>query len=144
METIRTAKVKARKRHTCDYCGCEIPKGEKYEVQTNVCDGRVYTWRAHIHCQDLCDKIWNYVDPYEGMSDSEFCDAVQDLMSTFYCPFHCDEYEDNTQDCDRGFDSDVCVKRFAKFMENREMQLIRDPNRGLCWRIKEVEASDET
>lgn len=135
MQTIKSAIVMSAKPHICDYCGCEIPKGERYEKQTNVCDGRMYTWRAHLYCKALCSKIWNYVDPDEGMTGYEFCDAVRELMSTFYCPFHCDEYEDNIQDCDRGFDADVCVKRFAKFMEIRELMLVNEPNRGLCWRM---------
>ena len=142
METIRTAKVKARKRHTCDYCGCEIPKGEQYKRSVNVTDGRPYTWKSHLRCAELCGKIWDYVDPDEGMTSDAFCDAVRELADTFYCPFHCDEYDPDTQDCERGFDDNVCTKRFAKFMENREMQLIQDPNRGLCWRIKEVEAAN--
>ena len=141
METIRTAIVKARRIHVCDYCSCEIPKGERYEVQTNECNGKLYTWRAHLHCKELCGKIWDYVEPDEGMSGDDFYDAVRDLAHTFYCPFHCDEYDRDTQDCERGFEDNVCIKRFAKFMENREMQLIQDPNRGLCWRIKEVEAA---
>lgn len=142
MENIRTAIVKARKRHTCDYCGCEIPNGEKYEHSVNVTDGRTYTWKSHLRCAELCGKIWNYVDPYEGMTSDAFYDAVRELADTFYCPFHCDEYDRDTQDCERGFEDNVCIKRFAKFMENREMQLIQDPNRGLCWRIKEVKAAN--
>lgn len=60
--------VTARKPHVCDYCDCEIRKGERHEVQTNMRDGRVYRWRAHLHCQALCSKIWDYVDPDEGMN----------------------------------------------------------------------------
>ena len=142
METIRTAIVKARRIHTCDYCGCEIPKGERYKRSVNVFDGKPYTWKSHLRCAELCGKIWDYVDPDEGMTGDDFICAVQDLMCTFYCPFHCDEYDRDTQDCDRGFDADVCVKRFAKFMETHELDLVNEPNRGLCWRMLESEVPD--
>ena len=137
---IKHSIVTARKPHVCDYCGCEIHKGERHEVQTNVRDGRLYRWRAHLHCQTLCSEIWDYVDPDEGMTGDEFCDAVRQLMSTFYCPFHCDEYDRDTQDCDRDFDADVCVKRFAKFMESRTLTLVHEPDCGLCWRMTATES----
>lgn len=135
METIRTSIVKARKQHTCDYCGGKIPKGEEYKRSVNVCDGRPYTWKSHLSCARLCGEIWDYVYPDEGMTSVAFCDAVCELANTFYCPFHCDEYDNDIQDCNRGFDYDVCVDRFAKFMENRELEPILDHDRGLCWRI---------
>ena len=139
MQMIRCKRRKARKEYYCDLCGGKILKDECYERQINQFDGRMYTWRTHLHCQNLCSKIWNYVDPDEGMTGDEFCDAVQDLMSTFYCPFHCDEYDRDTQDCDRGFDTDVCVKRFAQFMETRELLPVRDPNRRFYYRIVKKE-----
>lgn len=135
METIRTSIVKARKQHTCDYCGGKISKGEKYKHIINVCDRRPYTWRSHLSCAKLCGKIWNYVDPDEGMESDAFCEAVYELANTFYCPFHCDEYDKDLHDCDSGFDYDVCVERFAKFMEDRELETILDPNHGLCYQI---------
>ena len=142
MQTIRRKEVKARKPHYCDLCSAVIRKGELHEVQTNVFDGKPYTWRTHIHCQSLCGKIWNYVDPDEGMAGDEFCDAVQDLISTFYCPFNCDEYDRETGDCDRGFDADVCVKRFSQFMDTRELLPVKDPDRGMCWRMVKMEGAD--
>ena len=98
METIRTATVKARRIHVCDYCGCEIPKGERYKRSVNVFDGKPYTWKSHLRCAELCGKIWDYVDPDEGMTGESFIDAVQDLIHPFYCPFHCDEYDRDTLD----------------------------------------------
>lgn len=139
METIRTAIVKASKQHTCDYCGSKIPKGERYKRSVNTIDGRLYTWKSHLSCAKLCGKIWDYVDPDEGMTSDEFRDAVCELANTFYCPFHCDEYDNDIQDCDRGFDYDVCVERFAKFMWDKELELILNPNSILCWRIVKKE-----
>ena len=140
MQTIKSCKVKSRKAHVCDFCGCEIPKGERYKRSVNVFDGRPYTWKSHLRCAELCGKIWNYVDPDDnGMTSDEFYEAVQDLALTFYCPFHCEEYDRDTQDCERGLDANVCIKRFAQFMENHELELVNDHNRGMCWRMVEIE-----
>lgn len=141
METIRSEKLKARKEHFCNLCGCNIQKGETYERQTNKFDGRLYVWRTHLHCQDLCDKIWSYVDPGDGgMGSSDFVDAIIELMDVFYCPFHCSKYDRTISGCEDGLDEDSCIKKFAKFMEKRELRLIRDSDNIPRWRIvgKEV------
>lgn len=134
MNVVSRKEVKARKDYHCDFCGCKIPKGERHDCSINKQDGELYTWRTHLHCQILCDKIWNYVDPDEGMTSDQFIDAVRELADTFYCPFHCAKFDKETRDCD-DFDNDSCVKKFADFMKSRELLLVRDPNRGLCWRL---------
>ena len=139
MEVIERRNVRARKDHRCDLCGCVIAKGELHEWQKNKCNGELYVFRVHLHCQELSGKIWDYVDPDEGMCDDEFYDALLALASIFYCPFHCDEYEEDMCDCDRGFDADVCVRRFAKFMESRELRLLKDFDGVTRWRMVKVE-----
>ena len=134
METIRESVVRSRKRHTCNLCGGIIPARAEYNMQINVYDGRLYTWRTHLHCQSLCGKIWNYVDPDEGMTYDRFQEAVAQLMHTFYCPYHCDEYFKQDDDCDRGFDAE-CVRLFAQFMEPRALFLVKEPNGFMCWRV---------
>lgn len=140
MEVIRTKIKIARKEHRCSFCGCKISKGEQYRHSTNKCDGSLYVWRAHLHCQTLCGEIWNYVDPDEGMTSDQFIDAVRELSDTFYCPFHCDKFDKETQDCD-DFDDDSCVRKFAEFMQSRELRLVLDPNRGMCWRLVKKEGA---
>lgn len=143
MNVLSRKEVSARKQHRCGYCGCAIEKGERYEEQRCVSGGSVYTFRAHLRCQSLCDKIWDYVDPCEGMTEDDFGDAVQSLMSTFYCPFHCDAWERDIQDCNCGFDYDVCVRRFAKFMETRQLVQVVEPGRGIFWKIAQTEEKQE-
>ena len=140
MNVISRKVVKARKDYHCDFCGCKIPKGERHDCSINKQNGELYTWRTHLHCQTLCDKIWNYVDPDEGMTSDEFINAIRELADTFYCPFHCDKFDKETLECESEFDDDVCVKRFAKFMETHELELVNEPNRGLCWRMVEIES----
>lgn len=138
MKTLRSQVRTARKGHVCSLCGGIIHKGENYELQKNICDGRMYQFKSHLHCRDLSSAIWDYVDPYEGMTGMEFSDAVIDLATTFYCPRHCDCWKKPDSDCE-GFDSDECTKKFAKFMETHKLDLIRDPVRGMCWRMVKKE-----
>ena len=138
METLEQKKVKALKDHVCDYCGCKIHKGEMHEYQRNKSDGRLYTWRCHLHCQSLCSKMWNYVDPDNGMNSDEFIDSARELMCAFYCPGHCDKYDKELEDCNDEFDEDSCIRRFAEFMEGKELMLIAN-NNGMFWQLTEVE-----
>ena len=135
MEVIRTKIKKARKEHQCSFCGCKISKGEQYRHSTNKCDGSLYVWKEHLHCAALCNEIWDYVDPDEGMTSDDFCDAIKELAHTFYCPFHCDKFDKENDECDECFDYDSCVRKFAEFMKTRYLQLVNEKNRGLCWRI---------
>ena len=142
MNTIRCKHIKARKPHWCGLCGRKIQKGEIYEHQVNVLDGIPYDFRAHLHCEDLSSAIWDYVDPEEGMTCDYFLDAVRELADTFYCPFHCEKWNKELHDCD-GFDTDQCIRKFAKFMKTHELQRILEPNRGLCWRMVNKEVKPE-
>lgn len=46
---------KARKPHTCEFCGRTIERGERYAKQTGKCDGEFF---SRSLCQ-TCDKILN-------------------------------------------------------------------------------------
>ena len=133
---IKSKVLKARKEHHCYFCGGRISKGERYNKSINKnLDGQLFIWKSHIHCGELCDKIWDYVDPYDGMTSDDFSDAVRELADTFYCPYHCEKYNNNNKDCDEFFDNDTCVRKFAEFMKTRKLKLVNDPNLGMCWRI---------
>ena len=130
--TVREAKVE----HVCDFCGCKIAKGEKYEFQTHVFEGRPYTWKAHIHCQSLCDTLWDYIDPDEpGMTSDNFLEGVQDAMAAFYCPYHCEKYVRDMHGCD-DFDENTCIRKFANFMEHHRLYLGQDHHGIMCWRLQ--------
>ena len=142
MEVIRTKIRKARKEYRCSFCGCKISKGEQYRHSTNKCDGSLYVWRDHLHCAALCSEIWDYVDPDDGMTSEDFCDAIKELAHTFYCPFHCDKFDKEHDDCDKFFDYDSCVRKFADFMKTRYLTLVNDKNLGMCWRIDQKKESE--
>jgi hypothetical protein len=138
MQTIKHKVVKARKEHQCDFCGHKILKGESYDYTLNKGDGGdLYHWRSHVHCAELCSAIWDYVDPDDGMTYDDFNNGVQELMTTFYCPFHCDKFNKETCDCDSCYDdSDNCIRKFAEFMSTRKLNLVLE-NSVLKWRIIE-------
>ncbi len=56
MDTLSYGKRKANKDHKCDYCNGIIKKGETYKWSTHV-DDDVYTWKAHLHCQELVSLL---------------------------------------------------------------------------------------
>lgn len=138
MQTIKHKLVKARKEHRCDFCGYKISKGETYDYSLNKGDGDLYHWRSHVHCAELCSAIWDYVDPDDGMTCDEFFVGVQELMTTFYCPFHCDKFDKEICNCDIIYDDegDNCIRKFAEFMRTRKLNLVLE-NGILKWRIIE-------
>lgn len=44
---------KARKSHTCQVCGCVIPKGTVHHYQTGAYDGSMQSWRVHSDCAEM-------------------------------------------------------------------------------------------
>ena len=137
MPLIKSTVRKATVEHVCDFCGCKIAKGEKYEFQTYVFDGLPYTWMEHLHCQSLCEKLWDYADPDEpGMTSSDFIDAVREAMATFYCPYHCQHYDVDLHGCRIDFDEDFCIRQFARFMKDKHLCLTQSENGILCWQLR--------
>jgi len=108
----------ARKNHRCDYCGGNIQKGEMYSYQKSVFDGTFYEWRAHLACTRVAFAIWDYVDPYEGMSDQEFMDGCQEVCQRFICP-DCPRWNKEYDDCDD--DLTYCIDRMDEFFKTHEL-----------------------
>lgn len=81
METIRESTPKARKEHTCDYCGGNIETGEVYNYQFNV-DGDAYEWKSHIKCDSLCHDLDMFHDCYDGIDSAYFWESVFEYYKT--------------------------------------------------------------
>lgn len=62
--TLDHGKRRARKAYRCGMCGARINPGDHHAFQTNVYDGRVYTWRDCLACDR--DGILNYVHDFTG------------------------------------------------------------------------------
>ena len=71
---------KARKKHLCDWCLCNINIGEIYGIQTINYDG-LYKWKYHIKCLDIAIKLKMFDDCYDGLSSEYFIDYI---INEFY------------------------------------------------------------
>lgn len=80
METLSTKTHIARKEHRCDWCGQKIEKGEKYEYSFIVDGGDNWTFKNHLSCRELTNKLnmWNDATWGEGVTDDLFCDIIND------------------------------------------------------------------
>ena len=136
MEMLTRCFRKARKRHNCGFCGRPIEKGERYEEQRCIGDGGPYVFRSHERCQRVSNAIWDYVDPDNGMTQDEFCDAVNELMLTFFCPFRCDRFDKENGECKEGRLGTDYIAKFDEYLKTHE--LVLDTNHPRSWRMEEV------
>ena len=68
-EMFRETEPVARKRHQCDLCREEIPKGEKHVARHGKSDdNEIYTFRMHVECEaatkDWDEYDWDYTDEF--------------------------------------------------------------------------------
>lgn len=79
MESSSVCTQKARKQHTCDWCCQKIEVGETYQRQAVFDSGTAYTFKNHILCMDLANKMEMFKDTYgEGLSPDDFCEHVSE------------------------------------------------------------------
>ena len=74
-----TETVKARKDHNCSYCEGVIKAGTEYEKTVLKHDGDVYTWKSHLHCQQLI-SLCNIEAYDEGITHEDFCEGIEEYM----------------------------------------------------------------
>lgn len=136
IETISSCIRTARKQHTCNLCGGKIQPGEKYNYTFYSNDGEAYGWKEHEKCSYISDEIWDYCDPWEGMNEDIFKDAVSDICSSFVCPICHFLKEDSCGECnqiDKVYD---LLKNYELYIEKRE---------GCCteWKLRERKKDGE-
>lgn len=66
----------ARKDHRCDYCNGIIPKGEKYNRDGLVYDGTATTWKSHMFCQGLVNRLVDWSEVDDGVDADYFHEMV--------------------------------------------------------------------
>lgn len=77
MEIINpTTKVKARKTHTCSFCGFEINKGNYYHVSVIKNGGDIYSWKSHLECGRLYRELKMYEDADDGVTSEDFYEHI--------------------------------------------------------------------
>lgn len=73
--TLDESDRRARKVYYCGMCGRTINPGDLHHTQTNVYDGRVYTWRDCLPCHQ--DEVIHYVHDWTGGYHDEGVDFEQ-------------------------------------------------------------------
>ena len=67
VQTLDQGRRTARKHYRCGLCVAVIKPGDLYAYQTNIFDGRIYTWRDCLPCDR--DGVIHYVDAWTGGYD---------------------------------------------------------------------------
>tara|TARA_Y100001951_G_C11293539_1_gene273933 strand:- start:1978 stop:2334 length:357 start_codon:yes stop_codon:yes gene_type:complete len=80
MGLIYSKETKARKQHTCDYCGFKIKIGETYQRSFNSDGGDVWTWKNHKDCEQLCRDMGMFKEVPEGVDYDCFWQYVFDYF----------------------------------------------------------------
>lgn len=84
METITPqTETKAIKEHKCNFCNLKINKGSIYLKAVYIYDD-IYTWKSHIHCQQIADKLAmiDYCD--EGITDDDFRECINNEFNELF------------------------------------------------------------
>ena len=80
MEMLSKEYRKARKSHTCDWCGCEIEPGTVYEIQGCKHKRELYTFKNHTECMEIAvDNNW--FEDSEGLTEVDFDICLSELVS---------------------------------------------------------------
>lgn len=67
VNTITGRWITARKAHRCQLCAGRITHGSRYYAQTNVYDGRIYTFKTCQWCEE--SGVINEVSDWSGWLD---------------------------------------------------------------------------
>lgn len=116
MESIARRYRKAKKEHICELCGNTISVGEKYCYQFNKDGSDVWSFKSHLECDFLCNELWYYIDPWDGMTEDEFIDGVRDFCRHMICP-KCPKWNTTCYECtdDNDFCTEECVKVLKEY-----------------------------
>lgn len=81
MDILSIFTRKARKEHKCNWCSQSIKKGEIYEVQRNLDEGLFYTWKSHLKCSEVFDKLsmGDFHDG-DGVNEIEFMHVINSFL----------------------------------------------------------------
>ena len=93
MRIMNESQPKARKVHTCDWCGGDINVGEVYDRDTILGDGGFRVWKSHTECSKFASE---YVLPgcdEDGASSDDFTYTVMEMAKEFGFDIELDEYE---------------------------------------------------
>lgn len=99
IDVINSKTPIARKQHRCDYCSGIIEKGEKYQNDTIVFDGSIYTWKSHLHCMHLTSEMHGY-ETDEGLNPDDFQRWIDDYVYEYHYDYEkddvCEEWQNKS------------------------------------------------
>lgn len=127
VEIISDKDSKARKPHICDYCGETIEAGEVYNHCVIKGDD-IYTWDAHMVCKSVASDLWDYIDPWEGMTADDFQEGCQKFCRTFICP-DCKQWED---ECEQG--EPFCIQKIYDFLKTHDFVRVKRERGVFVWK----------
>jgi hypothetical protein len=122
IEELKLQMPKARKDHTCDYCGKIISKGTVYDRAVLKFD-YIYEWKNHVECGFIASALWNFIDPDEGMRTEDFQEGCQLYCERFVCP-HCDKYDKEIEGCSE--DEVVCYDKVYERLKTHPLKHVHD------------------
>lgn len=96
VEILHSTNPKARKQHTCMWCGSIIEVGERYHRDTCLYDGQIYDWLSHNECRKITGLL-NMEDDDSGIHDEDFRNAILDYVYEHH-------YNSETEEFDEGWD----------------------------------------
>lgn len=77
LQVLNSGNHKARKEHTCNYCGFKIQKDEIYHRSTCVYD-YIYVWKSHTKCYKIAAELNMYDECDEGLTGDAFCEFIKE------------------------------------------------------------------
>lgn len=113
---------KARKPHTCSYCGQIINPGEIYHHAVLKYDD-IYQWNSHKKCDFVSGALWAYIDPDEGMTEDDFQEGCSNFCREFICP-NCATWDDESGECRN--DLNFCVDKIYDFLQTHDFKRVKD------------------
>ena len=108
-EFISQGERKARKEHTCNYCGEKIEKGETYRFAFLKDGGDVYQWKGHLRCNFIAIELWRY---------------------TFVCP-DCEHYKN--EECTQ--DKPYCLDMIAEILKENKLVKEKGEYSRQIWKL---------
>ena len=85
---------------------------------------------CHKKCSFLCQQLWDYADPDEGMDEELFQDSLRDFCRAFVCP-DCDYWDSACGCCDD--DLEYCIDKAYKLLQTYKLCQTRRDWCGVDW-----------
>lgn len=144
---LSSRRLRAKKRHCCDYCCEGIEVGEFYNRASLMEGGQFYEWKCHERCYVISNELWEYAGPDDGMDSDLFSETCQSFSKVFVCPGceHRDpEYPD---DIECKYDKLYCTERVYEVLQKHELRRIKTDDEWYISTFKlfprELEVADE-